>query len=125
MANPPELWTFAIANLVAVGLGTIMTGLSFYAYYVRQRRRSFRDATAGFGVLTLGMAIEPFYQLGIREGTTPGGRELLALQTVEAVLLGIGFGLLFYSIYRHDSDRQQRYTKVVQTSEESKDETRG
>lgn len=122
MANQPELWTFVLANLVAVGLGTIMTGLSFYAYYLRQRRRSFRDATAGFGLLTLGMAVEPVYQLGIKHPSTPGGRELLVLQTGEAILLALGFGLLFYSIYRHDSDRSQQYTKEVQIFEESEDE---
>lgn len=123
MADPPELWTFVLANIIAVGLGTVMTGVSLYAYYAR-RRRSFRDTTVGFGTLTVGMGIEPLYQLGIKEGATPGGRELLALQTIEAVLLGIGFGLLFYSIYRHDSGGSRQYTNVEQTIQESGEDPR-
>lgn len=124
MANPPELWTFILANAIAIGLGTVMTGLSFYVYYVG-RRRSFRDATAGFGILTLGMSVEPVYQLGVRDEIAPSGRELLALQTVEGVLLGVGFALLFYSIYRHDSGRSRERTDVERSFRETEDETKG
>lgn len=103
MAEPPELWTFAIANLVTFVLGLLMTGLSFLAYRANDRAASFRNATIGFGLLTLGMAVEPTYQLGWKTNAAVSGRELLGLQTLEAVLLGLGLGLLFYSIYEHES----------------------
>lgn len=101
MANPPEFWTFAVANLLTFGLGTILTGVSFYAYTTKGRR-SLRDATIGFGTLTLGMIVEPLYQFGVRGDYALDGRELLALQTLEGMLLSIGLGLLFYSIYRRN-----------------------
>lgn len=103
MAEPPELWTFAIANLVAFVLGLLMTGLSLIAYRSSDRSPSFRNATIGFGLLTLGMVVEPSYQLGWKNDYNITGRELLGLQTIEAVLLGLGLGVLFYSIYRHNS----------------------
>lgn len=129
MAEPPELWTFAIANLLTFGLGVVLTGLSYHAYRVNSYNPSFRRATIGFGLLTLGMVVEPAYQLGIRGDYRLGGRELLALQTIEGVLLGVGLGMLFYSIYRHNrrSERTRRdAAELVQTTEyvkESGDET--
>lgn len=121
MANPPEIWTFAVANLIAVGLGSAMTVLSLYAY-VQNERATFRDAAFGFATLTFGMAIEPIYQLGVRDGYHPGGRELLALQTAEGIILSAGLGLLFYSIYRHDGGEQQTHTRVdVDPSSEETD----
>lgn len=120
MANPPEVWTFAVANLIAVGLGTVMTGLSLYAYG-DTGRRTFRQAALGFGFLTAGMAIEPIYQLGFREGYNLGGRELLALQTAEGVILSAGLGLLFYSIYRHGQSGGRTRTRVE--PDRSPDET--
>lgn len=120
MANPPEVWTFAVANLIAVGLGTIMTGLSLYAY-AETSRQTFRQAALGFGTLTFGMAIEPIYQLGLRDGYDLGSRELLALQTAEGVILSIGLGLLFYSIYRHDRGGHRTHTRV--DVDQSSDET--
>lgn len=124
MAEPPEFWMFAIANLITFGLGFSLTGLSYYAYRANRHSRSFRSATVGFGLLTLGMAVEPVYQMGIRGDYNLGGRELLALQTIEGVLLGVGLGMLFYSIYRHNrgGQRTERYT--AEYTQDSGDETR-
>jgi hypothetical membrane protein len=102
MANPPELWTYAFANLVPFVLGTLLSVLSFSAYRASGYRRSFRDATAGFGFLTAGIAVAPIYQFGVKGQPGLAERELLAVQTVEGICLGIGLGLLFYSIYRHE-----------------------
>lgn len=124
MAEPPELWTFALANLVTFGLGFVLTAMSYYAYLTNRRRRSFRNATLGFGLLTLGMAVAPIYQLGVRRDYNLGGRELLALQTVEGALLAAGLGLLFYSIYRHNHGGQRPERSTAEYTQGSSDETR-
>ncbi|WP_449271540.1 DUF7521 family protein [Haloferax sulfurifontis] len=102
MVEPAEFWTFAIANLVTFVLGSLLTLLSYYAYRQNRHRPSFRNATLGFGLLTLGMLVEPVYQLWLKGDYNLTGRELLALQTIEGVFLGLGFLMLFYSIYRHN-----------------------
>jgi hypothetical protein len=124
MAEPPELWTFAIANLVTFGLGFVLTGLSYYAYRTDGHRRSFRNATIGFGLLTLGMAVAPVYQLGIRGDYNLGGRELLALQTVEGALLAAGLGMLFYSIYWHNRGGRRARRNATESAQDSGERTR-
>lgn len=124
MADPPELWTFAIVNLLTFALGFVLTGLSYYAYHNDGGSRSFRNATVGFGLLTLGMAVAPVYQLGIRGDYDLGGRELLALQTVEGLLLAAGLGMLFYSIYRHNRGGRRTHGDATRSIQDSSDETR-
>lgn len=103
MAEPPELWTFVVANLFVFGFGATLTGLSYWAYRSNASNPSFRYSTAGFGILTLGGIVAPIYQLGIKRDYMISGRELLALQTMEGVFLAVGLGLLFYSIYIHNT----------------------
>lgn len=109
MADPPELWTFALANLFVFAFGAVLTALSYYAYRANDRRPSFRTSTVGFGVLTLGGVVEPLYQLGLKGDYHLSGREMLALQTIEGVFVALGLGLLFYSIYVHGSGPQRRH----------------
>lgn len=104
MAEPPELWTFVLANLFVFGFGATLTGLSYWAYRSNASNPSFRYSTIGFGILTLGGIVEPIYQLGLRGDYMISGRELLALQTMEGVFVAAGLGLLFYSIYVHNTD---------------------
>lgn len=103
MTDPPELWTFLLANVFVFAFGATLTTLSYYAYRRNGRSPSFRLSTIGFGVLTLGGVAEPIYQFGIRGDYQISGRELLALQTIEGAFLAVGLGLLFYSIYVHRS----------------------
>lgn len=118
MAEPPELWTFLLANLFVFGFGATLTTLSYYAYRTNGRRTSYRISTIGFGVLTLGGIVEPLYQLGYRGDYQISGRELLALQTMEGAFVAIGLGLLFYSIYIHNSkSRAERMGELAPTSE--------
>lgn len=109
MAEPPELWTFLLANLFVFGFGATLTTLSYYAYRVNDRKPSFRLSTIGFGVLTLGGVVEPIYQLGLKGDYLISGQELLALQSIEGVFVALGLGLLFYSIYVHKSPRTTEY----------------
>lgn len=118
MAEPPELWSFLLANLFVFAFGATLTTLSYYAYRTSDRRASYRLSTIGFGVLTLGGVVEPLYQLGYRGDYHISGRELLALQTMEGVFIAIGFGLLFYSIYIHNSaSRTERLEQLDPTSD--------
>lgn len=115
MAEPPELWTFMLANLFIFGFGATLTTLSYWAYRKNDRKPSFRLSTIGFAVLTMGGVVEPIYQLGFKNDYMISGRELLGLQTIEGLFIAAGFGLLFYSIYIYDSDA----TKHVETIEHS------
>jgi len=70
MAEPPEMWTFVLANLFTFGFGLVLTALSYVAYRSVGRSRSFRTSTVGFGLITLGGLAEPVYQLVPRATTT-------------------------------------------------------
>lgn len=118
MTEPPELWTFLLANLFVFGFGATLTTLSYYAYRVNDRQSSFRLSTIGFGVLTIGGVVEPLYQLGYKGDYQISGRELLALQTMEGVFVAIGLGLLFYSIYVHNSpSRSESFESLEQSAD--------
>jgi hypothetical protein len=56
MAEPPELWTFVLANLFVFGFGAMLTTLSYWAYRKNNRQPSFRLSTIGFGILTFRFA---------------------------------------------------------------------
>lgn len=103
MAEPPEFWTFTVANILMFGFGATLTTLSYYAYRSTGRKPSYFRSTLGFALITLGGLAEPIYQLGLKGDYHLGGRELLALQTAEALLTAVGLGLLFYAIYIHNS----------------------
>jgi hypothetical protein len=97
-AEPPELWLFVASNLLLLVLGGTITVLSYGAYRRNEGRRALRDASIGFGLITVGSLVEGVYELGIR-GYELGGRELLALHTVEGVLIAGGLAIIFYSLY--------------------------
>lgn len=120
MAEPPELWTFLVANLFVFGFGATLTSLSYYAYRVNGRKPSFRLSTIGFGVLTIGGVVEPIYQLGLKGDYSISGRELLALQTMEGIFVAIGLGLLFYSIYIHNTGSTEEYFDSLEQSHDSR-----
>ena len=116
MAEPPELWTFTAANLVMFGFGATLTTLSYYAYRSTGRQPSYFLSTLGFGLITVGGLAEPVYQLGLKGDYHLSGREMLAVQTAEAMLTALGLGLLFYAIYAHDRGRA---SATIESLEES------
>lgn len=101
MAEPPEFWTFIASNLLVLVLGGIMTALSYLAYRRTEDRPSLKWAVWGFGFITFGTLVEAIYELGIRGSYELGGRELLALHTVEGILIAIGLAALFYSLRQY------------------------
>lgn len=100
MAEPPEFWTFVASNVFVFVLGSGLTVLSLAAYR-RRGRPALGFAVAGFAVVTVGTLVEAVYEIAIRGSYELTGRELLALHTVESVLVGIGLAALFYSIVRY------------------------
>lgn len=119
MAEPPELWTFLLANLFVFGFGATLTTLSYYAYRTNDRKPSFLISTLGFGILTIGGIVEPIYQLGYRGDFQISGRELLALQTLEGAFVAVGLGMLFYSIYIHEASTRSHHSERVELSTDS------
>lgn len=101
MAEPVEFWAFLVSNIVVLAFGGVLTSLSLVAYLRSPRNAVFGAATAGFGAITVGAMVEAVYELGIRGSYDLGGRELLALHTVEGVLIALGLALLFYSIRQY------------------------
>lgn len=87
-------WEFTLigVRLILLLLGVATTAISFRAYR-RERNRYLRDATIGFGFITLGVLIEGFlYQL-----TT---LTLTQVHIAESVALACGFVVLLWSFIR-------------------------
>jgi hypothetical protein len=99
MSEPPEFYAFLLSNLLTLALGGTITAVSLRAYR-RTGRPTFRGAAVGFGLVTLGSIVEGVYEVGVR-GYELGGRELLALHTVEGLLIAAGLAALFYSVWRY------------------------
>lgn len=119
MAEPLEFWVFALANLFVFGFGSILTVLSYLAYRSRSGAPSFRNATLGFGIITIGGLVEPVYQLGVRGDYHLTGREMLAMQAIEGGLMAIGLGLLFYAIAGYQRSSPPSTGSVHLRSDES------
>jgi len=87
-------WEFTLigVRIILLLLGIATTAISFRAYR-RERTRYLRNATIGFGFITLGVLIEGFlYQL-----TT---LTLTQVHIAESVALACGFVVLLWSFIR-------------------------
>lgn len=100
VSEPAELWLFVFSNVLLLVAGGGLTVLSYRAY-VRTRRRAFAAALGGFGTVTFGALVEAIYELGIRGSYELSGRELLALHTVEGLLIAAGLAALYYSLTQY------------------------
>lgn len=107
-----EVWALIAVNFLGFFLGAIITGLSYYAYRSGEKNTSLRNATIGFGMLTLGIAIEPVYQLGVEGTHVLASDQNTTLQLIEGTVISLGLLVLFFSIYRY-SARSQRQTVTV------------
>lgn len=100
MAEPPEFWAFLVANSLLFVAGGTLTGLSYRAY-LRVRQQALRLASGGFALITIGGLLELLYQLGIRQDYHLGGRESLALQTIESLVITAGLVVIFYALSKY------------------------
>lgn len=121
MAEPFEFWTYVLTNFMMFGFGLMLTGLSYLAYRTDKTRFALRNATIGFGLLTIGGLVAPLYQIGYKTQYQLDGRELLAIQSVEGLFLAAGLGMLFYSIYRYSNGEQYQHADTFETIEEIED----
>lgn len=101
MAEPPELWLFAASNLLVLAIGGALTALSIAAVRRSPENAAFQFAVLGFGAVTLGSLVEAIYEFGIRGSYHLGGRELLAIHSVEGLLVAAGLAALFYSLQQY------------------------
>ncbi|MFC6757511.1 MULTISPECIES: DUF7521 family protein [Haloarcula] len=91
MTSGWELALIAVRALLLL-LGIATTAISFRAYR-RERTRYLRAATAGFGLITLGVLIEGFlYQFT--------ALTLTQVHIAESVALACGFAVLLWSFVR-------------------------
>lgn len=112
-----EIWLLVALNFLGFILGLVITSVSYYAYRSGDRKRSLRNATVGFGLLTLGTAIEPAYQLGVKRTHVLASEQNVTLQVLEGLLLSLGFLILFLSIYKYSS-RSSRRTMTIKGIDE-------
>lgn len=85
------------AVLVAVRLVVLVLGISITYFSLQAYRRTrapyLRDASVGFGVISVGVLIEGLlFELG--------GFDLAIVHIVESVAIGIGFVILLVSLRR-------------------------
>lgn len=112
-----EIWALIAVNFLGFILGTVVTGISYYAYRSNDRKESLRNATVGFGLLTLGTAVEPAYQLGVEGTHVLVTEQNIWLQVLEGSVFSLGFLVLFFSIFRYGS-RVNRHSIAVTEVEE-------
>lgn len=81
-----------VARLLLFGLGAVITAISFRAYR-RTGARYMRDASVGFGIMTVGVFIEGvLYEIA--------GFPLVSVHIVETVAIGLAFIILLVSLHR-------------------------
>lgn len=107
-----QVWALIAVNFLGFFLGAIITGVSYCAYRSSERKTSLRNVTIGFGLLTLGIAIEPVYQVGVEGTHVLASDQNITLQLIEGAVISIGLLVLFFSIYRY-STRSHRQTVTI------------
>lgn len=98
--EPPELWAFLVANSLLFVAGVTLSGLSYRAYR-NVGHPGLLYAAAGFCLITIGGFTSLLYQVGFRRDYHLGGRELLALQTIETLTITAGFVVIFWALTRY------------------------
>lgn len=110
--TPVEVWLLIAVNFFGFFLGATITTVSYFAYRSSGGDESLKKATTGFGLITLGTAVEPVYQLGIAGTYVLASDQNVGLQILEGTLISLGFLLLFFSIYRYGRTSTQRTITV-------------
>ena len=108
VADVLEVWALVAVNFLGFFLGAIITTLSYYAYRTNETKTSLRNVTVGFALLTLGIAIEPLYQLGIEGTHVLASNQNITLQLIEGTVISLGLLVLFFSIYNYSSRSQRQ-----------------
>lgn len=101
MAETPEIWLFAAANLLVIVIGGALTALSLAAARRSPDNPAFRGAVVGFGAITLGSVVEGLSELVVRDAYDLGRQGILTLHSVEGILVAAGLAALFYSLRQY------------------------
>ena len=99
LVSSTEFWLLTVSRLVIFLLAGAFAVLSFLAYR-REGKRSLLGAILGFLFVCAGFVFEWTYEFGVKGDLFFTGSELAHVQTVEGLLLFVGFGLLLFSVYR-------------------------
>ncbi|RBI63773.1 hypothetical protein DMJ13_04420 [halophilic archaeon] len=97
-ASQTEIWALAAARILLVLLIAGFVVLSALAFR-RERKRSMLGAVVGFTLIAVGLLIEVVYEMSIKGSVFLSGKEVVRLQTVEAVTVLAGFFALLVSVY--------------------------
>lgn len=97
-ASQTEIWALAAARILLVLLIAGFVVLSALAFR-RERKRSMLGAVVGFTLIAVGLLIEVVYEMSIKGSVFLSGKEIVRLQTVEAVTVLAGFFALLVSVY--------------------------
>ncbi|WP_248910246.1 DUF7521 family protein [Halocatena marina] len=100
VTESPKAGLFIGINIFVLLVGLILTALSYGAYR-RTDKRELLFAVGGFLSITLGAIIEVFYEVGVKGSYNLFGDELLTVQSIESILIGIGLASLFYSLRQY------------------------
>lgn len=103
-----QVWALVAVNFLGCFLAAILTTLSYYAYRSGARKTSLRNATVGFGLLTLGVSIEPLYQVGVEGTHVLASDQNITLQLIEGAVVSLSLLVLFSSIYRYSAHSRRR-----------------
>ena len=99
LVSSADFWLLTLSRLVIFLLAGVFAALSFLAYR-REGKRSLLGAVIGFLFVCAGFVFEWTYEFGVKGDLFFSRTELAHVQTVEGVLLFVGFGLLLFSVYR-------------------------
>ncbi len=100
MATSPEFLGFILSNIVLLFVGGALTAISYLAYR-RDPTRSLFSASAGFGLITVGMLVEGVYEIGFEHPRLLTAVEILRLQILEKVVVIVGLCAVLYSLVRY------------------------
>lgn len=100
MAVSPKIGLFIGLNILVFLIGAILTAISYGAYR-RTHNRDLLFAMGGFLSITLGSIIEVSYEFGLKGSYELLGDELLTIQSIESILIGLGLAGLVYSLRQY------------------------
>ena len=95
-----QLWMFITSNLLVFALGSALTVLSYKAQR-RFDRPNLKYTTLGFALITVSTAVEAVYTPGIAGGSWLTDGRLLALYTLESMLIASGLACIAYSLLKY------------------------
>ena len=99
LVSSADFWALTLSRLLIFLLGGVFAVLSLLAYR-REPKRSLLGAVVGFAFVAVGFVFEWVYEFGVKGDLLFSQTEVARLQTVEGLLLLVGFAILLFSVSR-------------------------